>query len=112
MEILQSILTAVHVIIAILIIIVVLFQKSDKDSLAGIGGANTSAGTIKTTDTSLNKFTAILIAIFMINSLFLAKLAFMNNSDGKRLEVDSVIEKQLEEPTNPEDKTLKLPEID
>lgn len=110
MEILQSILIVVHVIMAILIIIVVLFQKSDKDSLAGIGGANTSADTIKTSDSSLNKFTAILIAVFMINSLILAKLAFVDNSDGKKLEIDSVIEQ--EDTETPKNQKPQLPKID
>ena len=110
MEILQSILIVAHVIMAILIIIVVLFQKSDKDSLAGIGGANASADTIKTSDSSLNKFTTILIAVFMINSLILAKLAFVNNSDGKKLEIDSVIEQKDKE--TPKNQKPQLPKID
>jgi preprotein translocase subunit SecG len=109
METLQSILIFVHVIIALFIIIVVLLQKSDKDSLAGIGGSNSGAGTIKTSDSSLNKFTATLILIFMVNSLILAKLAFVNNSDGSKLEIDSMIEqKDLEK----NDQKPKLPKID
>jgi preprotein translocase subunit SecG len=107
MEILQSILIVVHVIIAILIIIIVLFQKSDKDSLAGIGGANSSVDTVKTSDSSLNKFTAILITLFMVNSLVLAKLAFVNNYDGSKLEIDSVIEQQDSKNQKPQ-----LPTID
>jgi len=109
MQTLQSFLLVLHIIVAFIVIVVAIFQRSERDSLAGIGGSNMSASNpVKSSDSFLNKFTGFLIAIFMINSLALAKISFEIDSVDAKLGVDSVIEKlQPSVPSRPQ-----LPNLD
>ena len=96
MENLQISLLTLQVVVAILMIIMVLIQKSDGDSLSGIGGGSgglNSAISSKSSANFLTKLTMFLAAIFMINCLVLALISSkINNST--HLEIDKVIEQQ------------------
>ncbi len=90
--------------IAVVMIILVLLQKSDGDSLSGIGGGSgglNSAMSSKASANALTKITMILIGIFMLNCLILASLS---NSSRKAIEkeLDQVIQQQESENPTPQ----------
>ena len=86
--------------------IVILIQRSDGDSLGGIGGGSGGLGagiSARASANALTKFTIFLVALFILNSLILAIISgSSNNSD--QLQIDKVIEDKL-----PENKTPLLP---
>lgn len=74
----MQILLFIQITVAFLLIILVLLQKSDGDSLSGIGGGSgglNSAISKKSGISFLNKITFTLVGIFLINSLVLAKIS-------------------------------------
>ena len=82
MEGLQFFLLVTQIIIAVLLIILVLAQKSDGDSLSGMSaGANglNSAISGRAGISILNKVTMALSALFMINCLVLASITNNKN---------------------------------
>ena len=96
MENLQVFLLILQVVVAVLMIIMVLLQKSDGDSLSGIGGGSGGLNSVISSKASANfltKLTMFLVAIFMLNCLVLALISSkINNSS--HLEIDKVIEQQ------------------
>jgi len=74
----ETIITVVHVILAVILIAVVLLQSGKSAGLSGsvAGGAETFFGKNKarTLDGMLEKLTAVLAALFIITSLVLALL--------------------------------------
>lgn len=107
MENLQFFLLTLQVIVACLLIILVLIQKSDGDSLSGIGGGSGGLNSVissKSTASFLSKATMALIAFFMLNCLLLASIA---NNSNKSIQSDlkKIIEQQ--ESNKSEDKTLQ-----
>ncbi len=94
MEKLQLFLLILQVVIAIIMIISILIQRSDGDSLSGIGGGSGGLGagiSAKASANALTKFTIILAAIFMLNSLVLARIS-SSSSKSSELQIDKVIE--------------------
>lgn len=61
-----------------LMVLVVLFQKSGTDSLAGLSGGGHGLVSGKTSTTLITKLTFFLAIAFMINSLLLAKFTIVN----------------------------------
>lgn len=76
----MSILLLIHIIIAVLLITVILLQKSGSDGLSGIGGGNMGLVSGRTAAGFLTNTTIILAGIFMINSILLANLSIEKNS--------------------------------
>jgi preprotein translocase subunit SecG len=70
-------LLAIHIIVAILLITVVLLQKSNTDGLASLtgGGGNSGFVNAKTAANFLTKLTIGLAVMFIVNSIVLAKLS-------------------------------------
>lgn len=106
MEKLQLFLLIFQIIIAVAMIILVLIQKSDGDSLGGIGGGNGGLSSVMSSKASANflsKTTMVLVGIFMLNCLILASIS---NSAKKSVasELEQVIEEQ-------ESKTSKAPAV-
>jgi preprotein translocase subunit SecG len=96
MEGLQLFLLIFQIIIAVILVILVLLQKSDGDSLSGIGtgsGGLNSVVSSKATASILSKSTMILIGIFMLNCLILASLS---NVKSKAIEkdLDKIVKEQ------------------
>lgn len=91
-------------------IILVLLQKSDGDSLSGIGGGSgglNSAISSKATASVLSKATMILIGIFMLNCLILASLSNASNNA-----VKEDLEKVIQEQENaPESSNSTVPQV-
>ncbi len=75
---LQSIITVVHVVLALVLIVVVLMQSGKSAGLSGSvgGGAETFFGKnkAKTLDGMLEKLTVVLAFLFIVTSLVLAFL--------------------------------------
>jgi preprotein translocase subunit SecG len=96
MENLQVFLLVLQVVVAVLMIGLVLLQKSDGDSLSGIGGGSGGLNSVISSKSSANfltKLTMFLVAIFIFNCLVLALISSkINNSNS--LQIDKIIEKQ------------------
>lgn len=113
MENLQLFLLILQVVLAAVLIILVLLQKSDGDSLSGIGsgsGGLNSVMSSKASASALSKATMILIGLFMLNCLVLASLS---NASSKAIESDlnKVIEEQEKTGTAPEPTVPTVPPV-
>jgi protein translocase SecG subunit len=98
MEGFQFFLLVSQIVIAVLLIFLVLIQKSDGDSLTGLSsGSNglNSAISGRTGMSILNKVTMALIALFMINCLLLASI-----TNKKRLSISNDLNQAIEEHNN------------
>lgn len=83
-----------HAILALVLIVVILIQRSDGGALGGIGGGSFSGMlTGRSSANFLTKLTAVLAALFLANSLFLAILAgnFKEESIINNTTIDEVI---------------------
>lgn len=102
MEGIQLFLLVFQIILAILMIALVLVQKSDGDSLSGLGsgsGGLNSAISGRSAMSILSKITMTLATLFMINCLILASLT-KNKSSSISKELNEVI-KETESKKNP-----------
>jgi preprotein translocase subunit SecG len=94
MESLQLFLLVMQVVVALLMIFLVLVQKSDGDSLGGIGGGSggiNSAVSSKSSANFITKLTMALAAIFMLNCLVLALISSKINKSNSLI-IDKMIE--------------------
>lgn len=85
MDSLQTFLFIFQIILSIMIILFVLLQQTDEDSLSGIGGGGANAKMLskRSTGTPISKMTMALFVLFMLNSLLLATFSarkYTNNS--------------------------------
>lgn len=79
----------VHLIIAILLVIVILLQKTSTDGLSGIGGGGNNMGVMRGRSAAnfLTKTTIVLAIIFFSNALVLANLSTKKHTDiAKKIE--------------------------
>ena len=93
MEGIQLFLLVFQIILAVLMVVLVLIQKSDGDSLSGLGsgsGGLNSAISGRSTMSILSKITMSLATLFMINCLVLASLT-KNKSNSISKELNEVI---------------------
>ena len=89
-----------HALLAIVLIVIILIQRSDGGALGGIGGGSFSGMlTGRSSANFLTKLTAIIAALFLGNSLLLAILSgnlkeksIINNTD-----IEEIIDKDIEE---------------
>ena len=66
----------IHAILALTLIVIILVQRSDGGALGGIGGGSFSGMlTGRSSANFLTKLTAVIAALFLANSLFLAILS-------------------------------------
>ena len=113
MENFQLFLLVLQVIIAVAMIILVLLQKSDGDSLSGIGGGSGGLNSVmsgKATANVLSKTTMILIGIFMLNCLILASIS---NASNKAIanDLNKIIEQQEKNGTPATPTVPKVPPV-
>ena len=87
----MNILLFVHVVIACLLIVVILLQKTGTDSLSGIGGGSMGVVSARSAATFLTRTTIVLASLFFINALVLANL-----SSRKAPSLDQKIEQMKE----------------
>ena len=84
----------IHLIIAILLVIVILLQKTSTDGLSGIGGGGGNMGLVsgRSAANFLTRTTIVLAIIFFCNALVLANL-----SSQPRSNLTSKMEKDFEQ---------------
>lgn len=75
----ESILLGLHVIIAMALIVIVLIQRSDQDGFGMGSGSGANLMTGRQSANLLTRITAVLAAVFMLNSLVLTILAAGQN---------------------------------
>jgi len=105
MEGVQFFLLIVQIIVAVLMIILVLAQKSDGDSLSGLSSSSAglnSAISGKASMSILSKITMTLIAIFMINCLILASI-----SKNKSAKISQELQQAIQEHNSNDTKSTK-----
>jgi preprotein translocase subunit SecG len=90
----ESLLIFVNIILAIILIIVILLQRSEGGAL-GLGVSQENFTSTRTMGTFLTKFTAIVATLFIICSI-----AIVSISRDELRETQSVLEKQEEEKSN------------
>ena len=78
----EQVLLVVHAIVAVLLITIILLQKSNTDGLKGIGGGDINSSVMSSSSSSslITKITVILAIIFMINCLALANYSARKSS--------------------------------
>lgn len=83
----MNILLFIHVVIALLLITVILLQKTGSDGLSGIGGNNMGIVSARSASNFLTKTTIILATLFFINAIILANLSTKKTVDlNKRIQ--------------------------
>ena len=87
---LQSFLFIFQIVLSVSIILLVLLQQTDNDSLSGISASNGNAQMMskRTTTTPISKLTMVLFVLFMFNSLLLATFSArgFNNNNSSNIE--------------------------
>ena len=90
----ESLLITINIILAIILVISVLLQKSEGGAL-GIGVSQDNFTTARTMGSFLTKFTSVVAALFIICSI-----AIVTISRDELRETQSVLEKEQEENSN------------
>lgn len=72
----------IHLMVAVLLVVVILLQKTSTDGLSGIGGGN-NMGIMsgRSAASFLTKTTVTLAAIFFVNAILLANLSTQKYTD-------------------------------
>ncbi|MCH9754079.1 MAG: preprotein translocase subunit SecG [Alphaproteobacteria bacterium] len=98
----QTVLIVFHIIVSLLLVSVILFQRTSSDELKGIGGGVSDVDGLMSSASSANfmtKLTSILAAIFMINCLVMANLSSRESDESivKKVELaePSAVERTL-----------------
>jgi preprotein translocase subunit SecG len=96
-----SFLLAVHFVLTILIIGLILLQKHDSDGALGSSGGGAASGmfSIRGQANMLTRATAVLMSIFILNCLVMAKIA--KRAPAKESVIDRVAHESVPTPTSP-----------
>ena len=90
----ESLLISINIILAVILVIAVLLQKSEGGAL-GLGVSQDNFTSARSVGTFLTKFTSIVAALFIICSIAIVAI-----SRDELRETQSVLEKQEEENSN------------
>ena len=84
----MNILIFIHIVIAVLLIIVILLQRTGADGLSGIGGgSNMGIASGRSVANFLTRVTVVLASMFFINAIVLANLSSKKSPDlAKKIE--------------------------
>ncbi|MDD2839714.1 MAG: preprotein translocase subunit SecG [Rickettsiales bacterium] len=90
---LQTFLFIVQIVLSVLIILCVLLQQTDGDSLSGIGGGNGNAQMLskRSTSTPMSKFTMTLFVLFMLNSMLLATFSARGFDKNDNITIENIL---------------------
>ena len=90
----------IHLVVALLLVAVILLQKTNTDGLSGIGGGNSLGGVMtgRAAANFLTKTTIVLATIFFVNAIILANL-----STKKHIDIDTKLKNTLQEEKSPSD---------
>ena len=95
----ENVLLIIHLIIALILIAVVLLQRSEGGGL-GVGGDNNFMANRSAT-TALNKLTWIIAVLFLITSLILTIIAANEAGNQSILDNNDINEVEVEQPKGP-----------
>lgn len=113
MDTIQTILFSIQIVTAVLMILMILFQKNDSDALSGMGASNgMGANSILSSSASgniLTKITIFLIFVFMVNGLVLATIS-ARKGRADQLIIQKTIEEK-EQKNKKESGELEIPEM-
>jgi preprotein translocase subunit SecG len=70
-----NLLLVVQLIVGILLIALILLQKTAADGLSGLGGGNSGVVSSQSANSFFKKSTMFLAAVFLVNSIILANLS-------------------------------------
>ena len=100
-----------HAILAIVLILSVLLQRSDGGALGGLGGGANFSGMLEGRRSAdfLTKLTTIIGVLFLANSLFLAILT-KNKNDNSVIQSEEIEEYII--PSEPEDNKAIIPDTE
>ena len=90
----ESLLSFVNIILAIILVIIILLQRSEGGAL-GLGVSQDNFTSARSMGTFLTKFTAIVATLFVVCSLVIVAI-----SRDELRETQSVLEKEVEENSN------------
>jgi preprotein translocase subunit SecG len=107
----QLVLLIVQIILAVILIGLVLIQKSSSDGLSGLSGGGGNLGVVSSRASAnfLTKSTAVVMTLFMINCLILGNLAARTSKKASIVE-QIKIEKQQKQKTEQDVSTAPLAE--
>jgi preprotein translocase subunit SecG len=90
-----TLLFIIQVFIVVMLVALILVQKTGTDSLAGLSGGGHNVFSSKGSSNFLTKLTAILATAFMINCLVIAKVSSSSSKDTKSI-IDTITIEQPE----------------
>jgi preprotein translocase subunit SecG len=111
----QTVLMVAHLIIAVLLVGVILLQRTSEDSLGGLSGGSGFSGimSVRSTATFFSRITVILGALFMINCLLLANLSLREANKSIVSEISTTkilnLEDQQSKPISSEKEERPIP---
>ena len=105
-----DIVLAIHVLLALGLIVFILLQRSDGGALGGLGGGMSLSGIMGSQGSAnfLTRITAIFAALFMITSLILAIMESRSN-EGNSIILDSSVDSEINSPLIKIDEDLENP---
>ena len=105
-----EIVLAIHVLLALGLIVFILLQRSDGGALGGLGGGMSLSGIMGNQGSAnfLTRITAIFAALFMITSLILAIIESRNNDEGSSI-LDDAVESEINSPLIKIDEDMENP---
>ena len=105
-----EIVLAIHVLLALGLIVFILLQRSDGGALGGLGGGMSLSGIMGNQGSAnfLTRITAIFAALFMITSLILAIMESRNNNESSGI-LDGSVESEMNSPLIKIDEDIENP---
>ncbi len=105
-----EIVLAIHVLLALGLIVFILLQRSDGGALGGLGGGMSLSGIMGNQGSAnfLTRITAIFAALFMITSLILAVMESRNNKDSSSI-LDGSVDTEMNIPLINIDEEMENP---
>ena len=97
----NTVLITLQVFLVLILILLVFLQKSNDEGIANLATTSSNAGKKKSAST-ISKITTFVAAIFMINSLIMAKITKMAHDEHKKL-VQDVMDIDKQQPNNTEE---------
>ena len=105
-----DIVLAIHVLLALGLIVFILLQRSDGGALGGLGGGMSLSGIMGSQGSAnfLTRITAIFAALFMVTSLILAVME-SRSKDNNSIILDSSVDNEINSPLIKIDEDLDNP---
>lgn len=105
-----DIVLAIHVLLALGLIVFILLQRSDGGALGGLGGGMSLSGIMGSQGSAnfLTRITAIFAALFMVTSLILAVME-SRSKENNSIILDSSVDNEINSPLIKIDEDLENP---